>query len=219
MKCLLLLTAILALTITAAGCSGAEKPLSPSEEISQSETTSTSAETEQAEETAPPLTEPPQQPSETPEPTAAASKESEKSVVNEEFVLTTVSPDNVFVDYTYISDAEYSTDEAQFSEEIAEAVSVIVNTEDFSAVQERYAADINAAFNYSADEEITALSSARKSSSQNCKSLTRTAFFRRTAKATAHTSITTVNISERNTTAFAQGCTVRLCFIPTTAKK
>lgn len=217
MKRLLLLNAILALTITAAGCSGAEKPLSPSEEISQSETTSTSAETEQAEETAPPLTEPP--PSEIPEPTAAASKESEKSVVNEEFVLTTVSPDNVFVDYTYISDAEYSTDEAQFSEEIAEAVSVIVNTEDFSAVQERYAADINAAFNYSADEEITAMSSARKSSSQNCKSLTRTAFFRRTAKATAHTSITTVNISERNTTAFAQGCTVRLCFIPTTAKK
>ena len=217
MKRLLLLTAILALTITAAGCSGAEKPLSPSEEISQSETTSTSAETEQAEETAPPLTEPP--PSEIPEPTAADSKESEKSVVNEEFVLTTVSPDNVFVDYTYIRDAEYSTDEAQFSEEIAEAVSVIVNTEDFSAVQERYAADINAAFNYSADEEITALSSARKSSSQNCKILTRTAFFRRTAKATAHTSITTVNISERNTTAFAQGCTVRLCFIPTTAKK
>ena len=217
MKRLLLLTAILALTITAAGCTGAEKPLSPSEEISQSEMTSTSAETEQAEGTAPPLTEPP--PSETPEPTAAASKESEKSVVNEEFVLTTVSPDNVFVDYTYISDAEYSTDEAQFSEEIAEAVSVIVNTEDFSAVQERYAADINAAFNYSADEEITALSSARKSSSQNCKILTRTAFFRRTAKATAHTSITTVNISERNTTAFAQGYTVRLCFIPTTAKK
>lgn len=218
MKRLLLLTAILALTITAAGCSGAEKPLSPSEEISQSETTSTSAETEQAEGTAPPLTETPP-PSETPEPTAAASKESEKSVVNEEFVLTTVSPDNVFVDYTYISDAEYSTDEAQFSEEIAAAVSVIVNTEDFSAVQERYAADINAAFNYSADEEITALSSARKSSSQNCKILTRTAFFRRTAKATAHTSITTVNISERNTTAFAQGYTVRLCFIPTTAKK
>lgn len=167
MKRLLLLTAILALTLTAAGCSGAEKPLSTSEEIplvdsetslSQSETASASAESEQPEETAPPLTEPPQQPEETPEPSEAASEESEKSVVKEEFVLTTVSPDNVFVDYTYISDADYSTDEAQFSEEIAEAVSVIVNTEDFAAVTERYAADKNAAFNYSADEEITALS-------------------------------------------------------------
>lgn len=64
MKRLLFLSAILALTIAAAGCSGAEKPLSPSKEIplTDSETASTSAETEQPEETAPLLTEPQQQP-------------------------------------------------------------------------------------------------------------------------------------------------------------
>lgn len=166
MKRPLLIAAIITLTITAAGCSGAERAPFPSEEIpltdsetslSQSEADSTPSGTEPSD-AALPLSEQSQQPEETAEPTSASSQESEDFPDEEKYALTTVSPDNVFVDYTYISDAEYSTDEAQFSEEIAEAVSVIVNTEDFSAVQELYLADKEATFNYSADNEITALS-------------------------------------------------------------